>query len=160
MHPLQHRSASLRVLPLLALFTTALTGCPMAADCFPNATVHVTLDSAVDAPPGTPLVIASVSQIYDSDITGTDERGLPVGRAMDQNVGGVGRTVDIVPNERSYTATIGVDPYPTYYFAFVDLDRDGWPDPDEPLGVDPENPIDSGCDEPTRAITIKPAGAR
>ncbi|WP_438007358.1 hypothetical protein WME89_00675 [Sorangium sp. So ce321] len=81
-------------------------------------------------------------------------------RAMDRNAGGFGRTMDIVPNERSYTVTIGVVPYPTYYFAFVDLDGDGWPDPDEPLGVDPENPIDSGCDEPTRAITIKLAGAR
>ncbi|WP_437923386.1 hypothetical protein WMF37_30690 [Sorangium sp. So ce291] len=148
---------SLRFLPVLALFTAALTGCPMAGDCFPQATVNVTLDSAVDAPPGTPLVIGAVSKLDDSDVTGTDERGLPVGPAMDS---AVHDSVEIVSNERSYTATVSVVPYLTWYFVFVDLDGDGRPGADEPLGVDAGNPIDSGCDEPTRAITVRPAEAR
>jgi hypothetical protein len=157
MHPLRNIAVSLRILPLLAFSTATLTGCPMAGDCFPVATVQVTLDSAVDVPPGTQLAIVAVSRIYDSDVTGTDERGLPVGPAADK---AVNHSLEITSNERSYAAKVDVVPYPTYYFAFVDLDGDGHPGADEPLGVDTGNPVDSGCDEPTRSITIKLANAK
>jgi hypothetical protein len=135
----------------VAAFAAALPGC--GPDCYVEATMTITIDPAVEVVATRHLVIHSVAKKEDGDVTGTDARGLPLGPAADNETGS---TMELLANTRSYSIEVKTEPYPTYYYAFIDTNKDGKPGLDEPLGVAPGNPTDQGCDNSTIPITIKP----
>jgi hypothetical protein len=134
-----------------ALFAALLPGC--GPDCYVEATATITIDQAVTVTAGRRLVINSVSEVEDGDVTGADERGVPIGPAVDREEGAVEQLVE---NVRNYTIEVQTSPYPTWYYAFIDNDKDGKPSVDEPLGVAKGNPTDSGCESTAISIAIMP----
>ncbi|MCK6593416.1 MAG: hypothetical protein L6Q76_38145 [Polyangiaceae bacterium] len=140
----------LSALAAAALFAVALPGC--GPDCYVEATMTITIDPAVEVVAMRLLVIHSVSNKEEGDVTGTDPRGVPLGPAADRETGS---TMELLANTRSYSIEVQTEPYPTYYYAFIDTNKDGKPGLDEPLGVAPGNPSDQGCDDSTIPIVIK-----
>src|SRR5512133_1278772 len=104
---------------LLTLSAWPLGGCsPTGVDCFPLATVEVTVASSVAPETASTLVVAAVADMYDGDVTGTDANGLPVGTATDQ--AGTA-TTPFEPDRATYSLELEILPYPTYFYAFIDL---------------------------------------
>jgi len=95
-----------------------------------------------------PIVVAGATRIYDEDVSGVDEQGVPIAR----------RGLLPFATDTASAMAIGVTfpglPYPTWYVAFVDLNGNGSLDTGEPFGVDPRNPLDTGCDAHTTTIEI------
>jgi hypothetical protein len=141
----------LSTLGAAALFAAILPGC--GPDCRVEATMTITIDPAVEVIATRHLVIHSVSKKEDADVTGTDARGVPLGPAADKETGA---TEELQANTRSYSIEVLTEPFPTYYYAFIDNNKDGKPGLDEPLGVAAGNPMDAGCDSSTIAIVVKP----
>ena len=140
-----------RALFAAALFAAALPGC--GPDCYVEATMTITIDPAVEVVATRHLVIHSVAKKEDADVTGTDPRGVPIGPAADNETGS---TMELQANTRNYVIEVQTEPYPTYYYAFIDTNKDGKPGLDEPLGVAPGNPSDAGCGNSEIPILIKP----
>lgn len=134
-----------------AVFAAALPGC--GPDCYVEATVTVSIDPTVEVTPGRHLIIHSVSKKEDADVTTTDARGLPVGPAFDRETG---HTEELQLNTRNYTIEVKTEPYPTWYYAFIDIMEDEKPGLDEPLGVAAGSPFDSGCSNSEITIAVKP----
>jgi hypothetical protein len=134
-----------------AIALAALSGC--GPDCEVEATVTVMIDAAVEVLPDRRLVIHTVSKIEDTDVTGTDKRGVPLGPAADSETGA---TESLLANTRMYTIEVPTAPHPTWYYAFIDTNKDGKPGEDEPLGVAAGNPTDTECENTTKTITIMP----
>lgn len=145
---------ALALLGAATLFAALLPGC--GPDCYVEATVTVTIDPAVSVIAGRRLVINSVSEVEDGDVTGTDERGVPIGPAVDREEGAI---ESLVENVRTYEIEVQTSPYPTWYYAFIDNDKDGKPGADEPLGIATGNPTDSGCESSATTIAIMPPPA-
>src|SRR5688572_13591382 len=141
----------LSLLGAAALFAAALTGC--GPDCYVEATVTITIDQTVEVTPGRHLVIHSVPKKEDADVTGTDPRGVPIGPAADRETGA---TEELQLNTRMYTIEVQTEPYPTWYYAFIDIMEDEKLGADEPLGVAAGSPFDSGCTSSAITIAIKP----
>jgi hypothetical protein len=113
-----------------------LTGCP--GDCWGTADISVTVDESLHVDSGAPILVAEVSRIEDADVTGTSPEGLPIGpRAA---------TPTILPVTIDSATAVGhahddlTVPYPTWYYAFVDLNDNGRLDPGEPFGTESHNP--------------------
>jgi hypothetical protein len=134
-----------------AIAAAAMTGC--GPDCAVEATVTVIIDPAVEVQPDRHLIIHTVSKVEETDVTGVDERGVPIGPAADSETGA---TESLLANTRMYTIEVPTAPYPTWYYAFIDIKEDGKPGTDEPLGVAAGNPTDTGCESTTKTITIMP----
>jgi hypothetical protein len=132
------RGATLAVpATFLATLTLFLTGCPFG-DCWGTADLTVTIDQSLAPPPGANVRVVEVVRILDSDVTGTSPEGLPVGPKT-QNP----RILDVTFDSTTATGHAQdelTDPYPTWFYAFVDLNDNEQLDSGEPFGTDPRNP--------------------
>lgn len=134
------------------VLASLLTGCPTSDDCFPAVGESIRIADNIEIPTlPRSLLVVDVARIRSGDVTGTDAWGIPQGPAADEAVG------DAIPLEegvRAYVwSSIGV-PYPTWYYAFVDLNGSGRLESGEPFGVDRNNPVDSGCRDYHGSIVI------
>jgi hypothetical protein len=118
-----------------------LTGCPFG-DCWGTADITVTVDRSISRPPGASVLVAEVVRINRSDVTGTSPEGLPIGPSAEAP-----RIFDLTVDSVTATGQVHdlmTDPYPTWFYAFVDLNSNRRLDSGEPFGVDPKNPSSSG----------------
>jgi len=125
----------------LLAFTLFLTGCPFG-DCWGTADITVTVDRSISLLPGANVLVAEVIRINRSDVTGTSPEGLPIGpRAEEPRIFDV--TVD--PGTGMGQAHDPMtDPYPTWFYAFVDINGNRRLDSGEAFGTDPRNPSSTG----------------
>jgi hypothetical protein len=137
-----HRLGStLPVTASLLAFTLFLTGCPFG-DCWGTADITVTVDRSISLSPRASVLCAEVIRINNSDVTGTSPEGLPLGpRAEEPRIFDV--TVDAVTGTGQAHDPM-TDPYPTWFYAFVDLNGNRRLDSGEPFGTDPKNPSTTG----------------
>ena len=139
-----------RVVLCVAAFS--LSGCLPIGDCWPTVTAHVTLDPKVDAPQAAPVILVHVVKIYDTDVTGTDRHGIPIGSTI-QSLGlPVGRIVAGQPSV--FEIRFHGYPSPSWYYAVVDLNNNRALDLGEPFGVEAKNPLSTGCRPHKTSITI------
>ncbi|MDY0059177.1 MAG: hypothetical protein RBU45_05150 [Myxococcota bacterium] len=139
---------ALLTLPLLL----SLPGCPMG-DCWGEITVDVTIAEGFGVPAGTRLALVVLVDIGERKVSGVDAQGLPIPAAGHANLLTPRETITLAADQRtaSYTDE-NLPPYPTYVYAFLDLDEDGVLDPGEPFGVAPANPYDRECS--TFAVSV------
>jgi hypothetical protein len=142
---------TLSTLGAAVLLAAGLPGC--GPDCYVESTVTITIAPAVEVIATRHLVIHSVAKKEDADVTGTDPRGVPLGPAADKEEGAM---MELLANTRTYSIEVQTEPSPTYYYAFIDNNKDGKPGLDEPLGVAPGNPFDQSCANSEIAIVITP----
>jgi hypothetical protein len=120
----------------------SLTGCPVSGDCWGTADIAITVAPQVDVPSSPRVIVAEVFRIQPGDVTGTTADGLPVGpNAEHPNEENATYDVDARIGTARYDMT---DPYPVWYYAFIDLNDNGHLDSGEPFGVDPRNPSTTG----------------
>ncbi|HET6283542.1 MAG TPA: hypothetical protein VFH73_21475 [Polyangia bacterium] len=132
--------STLSVTASFLTLTLSLTGCPFG-DCWGTADITVSVDKGLSPPSRVQVRVVEVTRILKSDVTGTTPEGLPIGPAVENR-----RILEVTfdPATGTGQAHDGMtDPYPTWYYAFVDLDDNGRLDSGEPFGTDPRNPSSS-----------------
>ena len=117
-----------------------LSGCPMG-DCWGTADITLSVEKHFPVDSGVGIFVAEVSRIEDSDVTGTTPEGLPVGsRAAEP------RLLNVRFDSATGTGSAQndmTDQYPTWYYAFVDLNHNRQLDSGEPFGTERNNPSKS-----------------
>jgi hypothetical protein len=136
-------------LALIAV-STVLWGCVPFGDCWPPVTANIRVSPEFTGHLSSPIVIAGVPRIYDADVSGVDDQGIPVpqDRLAPFATGAASGAA------HAATLTFRGYPYPTWYVAFLDLNENRSLDPGEPFGVDPRNALDTGCDPHSTTIEI------
>ena len=128
------------VIASLLTLTLFLAGCPFG-DCWGTADITVSIAMSLSPASGVQVLVAEVIQIYGSDVTGTSPEGLPIGpRAAEP------RMLEVTFDSATGTGHARddmTDQYPTWYYAFVDLNGNRLLDSGEPFGTDPKNPSTS-----------------
>lgn len=117
-----------------------LASCPLG-DCWPEVVATVRVGHGVDVPEDVSIFVVEVPRIYESDVVGTNDQGIPIG-----NQYGSARPIPRATHgDRVFEATFRGVGTVTWYYAFADLNSNGKLDPGEPFGVDPVNPRGAGC---------------
>jgi hypothetical protein len=118
-------------------------------DCWPHVTAHVTLVPPPDTQEGAPILLKEVNKVQDLDVTATNGQGIPVGNDLGRSTT---LSRDASGSSRAFEAVFLGSPYPSWYYAFVDLNGNATLDPGEPFGVDVANPYSTGCRP--RSVTV------
>lgn len=132
---------------LVPALCTVLGGC----DCWGTLETTVKIESAIPTSSGARLYVVQVAKIRDSDVTGTDELGLPQGDGSHVKA----LTFELEDGVVEYVGTDDlVSPYPTYSYAYIDANENGVLDSQDPFGVAATNPIDVDCDAYATTISL------
>ena len=133
----------------------SLTGCPFSGDCWGTADIAITVAPQIDVPSSPRVIVAEVFRIQSGDVTSTTADGLPMGPSAESPIEERATyDVDTRTGAARYEMT---DPYPAWYYAFIDLNENGHLDSGEPFGVDPHNPSttgENGCGNYSGSIVI------
>jgi hypothetical protein len=143
------RSSS-QILLAVIIIATATSGCLPFGDCWPPVTAQVSISPEFADKASVPIIVAGVPRIYDTDVSGVDQQGVPVspdGLTPFATGSASGTT-------RSVTLAFHGYPYPTWYVAFLDLNGNRSLNIGEPFGVDPLNPQDTFCNAQNSKIDI------
>lgn len=133
----------------------SLSGCPFRGDCWGTADIAVTVAPGVEVPSAPQVIVAEVFRIQPGDVTGTTADGLPIGPAAERPIQ---QSATFDTKTRAGSARYDMtDPYPVWYYAFINLNQNRQFDSGEPFGVDPHNPsaiAGDGCGHYSASILI------
>lgn len=129
------------------MLSIAASGCVPIGDCWPDVAVTVGLGGDAINSMADPVVVAAAVEIAAGDVAGTDSQAVPSGRAQLVPLGGG-------PITTSRTFTVRGYPYPAWYIAFFDTNRNQQLDVGEAFGVDAENPRPGTCEAYASTILI------
>ena len=130
---------SICVQVLVGALALGSASCVPMGDCWPTVTPEIEFAPVV-SDRSLPIVVAGASRIYEQDVPGVDQQGVPIAPR------------GLIPfgSEKPFWG----NPYPTWYIAFLDTNGNNQLDPGELFGVDPKNPRPGTCDPYTVVIEI------
>jgi hypothetical protein len=126
------------------------TACPFG-DCWGDMSMTIRVADGIDLIDGDGVMFVKVVRIRDGDVTGTTPDGLPSGPKADD---AVSQSVTLDEGTRAGTISSMLDPYPSWFYAYIDLNRNLELDAGEPFGAYPENPLHAECEDYTGTIVI------
>jgi hypothetical protein len=120
--------------------------------CETNVTVDISIAEGIKIPMRfDALAVVAETVVDETKLTGFTSQGIPI-RPGEESPGGA--IVEVDRDTRTAQWIERMQPYPTWYYAYVDSNLDGDLDEGEPFGTYDKNPIDGECKDHTVPILI------